>query len=413
MVTGLNASSIARSLVKSRIFGEICITIASAARAPRMVEARTVVIAAPGDGNIGDQAMLEAIIRRTSSVHVIGSGRTPESRFSDSISEPPTTQLRDLLYSSNPIKQLRAWRSLGRRVAGVRHIVVVGADIMDGHYNELASIMRLRAARLGTRAGAGARVLGFSWNGSVNATVLREAVAASRAGVSFLPRDPHSASRLESEGIGFEKVVADVVFTDTSKSNKLAAQLRHTQLQARPWAVVNVSGLIASRNPRHLQDMGSVVRYLTQAGFGVIILPHVWRSEGGDNDATRELGQNFASDPNVMVIDRLSTPTEVRGVVAEAELVVTGRMHLAIQALAQGTPAITLATQGKVSGLYEMLSLPELAVDPDSGGENSLLNALRWLSDHQSEVEHALELHMPEVAARAEGNFDGAWAELR
>ena len=42
-------------------------------------------------------------------------------------------------------------------------------------------------------------------------------------------------------------------------------------------------------------------------------------------------------------------------------------MHLAIMSLSQGTPAITLATQGKVEGLVRLFDWPQLCIAPKAG----------------------------------------------
>ena len=63
-------------------------------------------------------------------------------------------------------------------------------------------------------------------------------------------------------------------------------------------------------------------------------------------------------------VDVQLSPAEVRGLAAGAQVVITGRMHLAIMSMSSGVPAITFSTHGKVSGLMRLFGVDELCVEP-------------------------------------------------
>ncbi len=97
-----------------------------------------------------------------------------------------------------------------------------------------------------------------------------------------------------------------------------------------------------------------------------MLLPHVLRTTADDLSACRAVFDRVGSD-GVILVEEMLSPSAIRGLTRRASLTITGRMHLAIMSLAQGTPAITLATQGKVEGLMRLFDWPELCVSPKSG----------------------------------------------
>ena len=337
--------------------------VASALEGVRPGSARHVLIAPPGSGNIGDQAMVEAFLAAADRpVTVVTRGPDDFVLPPDLASRAEIVDLPGLFYGGSRAHSDALIR-LKSVLADAATVSIVGADIMDGIYVLRSSLRRSAIAAASAKAGIDTSVLGFSWSGKAPATARRALRRAGAAGVRLLLRDPASAARVRDAGITGVVETADIVFTDSRRDEAKADDIL-SGIDG-PIALVNVSGLIA-RSVNQVPEYVTLVDYLRSGGFTVILLPHVLRDTADDLTACREVYAATAGEGVVLVDEQLS-PSAIRALAARASLTVTGRMHLAIMSLAQGTPAITLATQGKVEGLMRLFGWPELCVAPGPG----------------------------------------------
>jgi len=359
-----------------------------------------VLVAPPGGGNIGDQAMVEAYIEATDGRVVVvasapGSIAVP-AHFGDRVvlAEAP-----DLLYGSGS-RRRGALRDFGALLASARSVSVIGADIMDGFYNPRASVMRAVVAEASARHGAPTRVLGFSWSDHPHPAARRRLAGAARAGVALLPRDPVSARRLVADRVGFSREVADIVFTATASDVGLRERL---DLRGR-YAVVNISGHL-NRGVKLIDDYRRIVAWLLDRGLEVVLLPHVVTESADDRIPSALVASHFAE--RVHLVRETPSPAEVRGITEDAVVTVTGRMHLAIMSFMFGVPAVTLASQGKVEGLMELMGTPELCVRPVPGMADIVIGLLADAIAPRSAVRQAIAAALSTVNELATENFVG------
>ncbi|KZX22078.1 polysaccharide pyruvyl transferase family protein [Rathayibacter tanaceti] len=318
------------------------------------------VLAAPGSGNIGDQAMLEAFLENTTGPVIVvqryaGDAVIPEEQTE----RVELVELPHLVYGVGDAHadDLRRYAALVRRS---RSVSVVGADMMDGKYSLRGSVRRSLLAQAAAEAGVPTRILGFSWNASARLAARHSLVAASRAGAVPLLRDPLSAERARRNGVARVEEVTDIVFSARTRDPRFRDAL---DLPAGvPFALVNASALVAGMVDQ-VPEYAQIVDRLRAAGVHVVLLPHVSRPVGDDKVAVRAVAERVGTE-GVTVVDRVLMPAEIRSLAEDALLTVTGRMHLAIMSLSLGVPAITLATQGKVEGIMRLIGLPQLCVEP-------------------------------------------------
>ncbi|PTL72663.1 hypothetical protein C1I63_07250 [Rathayibacter caricis DSM 15933] len=330
------------------------------------------LLAAPGSGNIGDQAMLEAFLENTSGPVVI------IERFAGDVVVPAdqadrveVVVLSHLVYGvgEDHAADLRRFAELVRRASTFS---VIGADMMDGKYSLRGSVRRSLLAQLAAEAGVPTRILGFSWNGSARLAAKRSLAAASRAGAVPMLRDPVSAERARGDRAKGVVEVTDIVFSARTRDRSARDALDLPV--GVPYALVNASALVA-KSVDQVPEYERIVARLRAAGVHVVLLPHVSRPIGDDKVAVRAVAERVGTE-GVTVVDRVLFPAEIRGLAEDALLVVTGRMHLAIMSLSLGVPAITLATQGKVEGIMRLIGLPELCVEPVPGFADAVLPVL-------------------------------------
>lgn len=371
-----------------------------------------ILIAPPGGGNLGDQAMVEAFIENTNApVLVITRGENDLVEISaDSVRYQAFPHL---IYGS-VLGYLRDLKRLKQILATAESVSIVGADVMDGGYSYRSSANRANLAHLTQGLGIPTRILGFSWNAAPDPRARRALRRATATGAQALLRDPVSARRARADGIHNVVEVADLVFGASDSSTDIANVGIRSVLDARkPIALINVSGLI-DRKFDQTADYTQVIEHLTRLGFAIVILPHVSRAHDDDFRAGKTLLDSLAEPlrQNVAMVDRLLLPRDIRALAKRAALTVTGRMHLAIMSLGCGTPAITISTQGKVEGLMELFGTPELSVTPKPGMGQTIIGSIDQIVSPRSDIVAKIASALPNVRERALMNYGSAGADL-
>ncbi|QIG38554.1 hypothetical protein G5T42_02870 [Microbacterium sp. 4R-513] len=322
-----------------------------------------VLIAPPGAGNIGDQAMVEAFLASADRPTVVVTRGEADFVLPDDLAQHARIEALPALFYGNGDEHRVDLRHLGSLVSEAATVSIVGADIMDGVYVLRSSLRRSGIAAACANAGIDTSVLGFSWNAAAPRPALEALRAAGAAGARLLLRDPASAARVRDAGVEGVVETADIVFTDDRLDD--AGADRVLAGVGGPIALVNASGLIA-RKVDQVPEYVEVISFLRGRGIHVVLLPHVLRSTADDLTACRAVYEAVGGE-GVRLVEEVLSPSTIRALGARASLTITGRMHLAIMSLSQGTPAITLATQGKVEGLVRLFDWPELCVAPGAG----------------------------------------------
>lgn len=331
------------------------------------------VVAAPGAGNIGDQALLESTLDNTHGRVVVvvrdGADFVLPARYRDRVS---MTVFPHLLYG-DPIRRCVDYTRFLRLARGAQEAWLIGADTMDGAYNSLASVTRFSAIFGAAAMGARARVLGFSWNDHPTDSA-RWSARACDGRVGIYARDPISHDRLLRDGVVDAQLCADIVFArecGTSEGSEASGWIDEQKSRGRKVVVVNCSGLIGNDELKRA-EYEYLVGWLQDQSWSIVFVPHVIRPGNDDLALIRailaggELRTILAGGEGdrMFVVDRLLSPDAIHTLVSRVDLVVTGRMHLAVLSILGGIIPITLATQGKVEGLYRMLGCESLCIEP-------------------------------------------------
>lgn len=371
---------------------------ASGAAAASAARETHLLIAAPGRGNIGDQALFEAFLENAPGPIIAIVRERDDFVVPEAVSaKVEVFPLPSLVYGEGP-EHDAAIAAFVELLRGARSLSIIGADIMDGRYSLRGSVRRAALAEIGAREGVPTRIIGFSWNGSPSFGARRALVRASRAGVVPLLRDPRSAARAIEHGVDNVTPVADIVFAATTTDASVA-------IPDVPFAIVNVSGLIARTTDQTVQYR-RIIDHLRSSGLHVVLLPHVIKDLSDDLVACRAVAAVVAG-PDVTLIDGLLPPAQVRALAARATVTVTGRMHLSIMSLMGGTPAVTLATQGKVEGLMELIGAPELCVSPTGDFAGPVIASLAHVMPASSATRAAIIAGLPRVIDLARANTAG------
>lgn len=360
----------------------------------------TVVVAPPGQGNIGDVALVEAclalipgpvvlIVERDAREYVV-EARVETRRLRRLVAGPPLVRCPDVL-------------AFARTLALGGSLAVVGADLMDGGYSARQSALRWSLGRMAMAAGLKCEYLGFSWSNSPDPRASR-AMARWTEGCLLSARDPVSCARLARVAPdGRIGEVADMVFSSEDEGVLPTETEAWIASSDTPFIVLNASGLI-QRSYHQDGDYEQVMDWLRSRRFRVLLLPHVFRSDGSDLPILSRLRALRPDDEAVHLVRQQFSPAQVRRVASAAHLVVTGRMHLAVMALSRGTPAITLATQGKVEGLYALFDLEGCVVSMGPNCGNRIVRAIEDVLETRGSTARLIEERLPRVKALARLN---------
>lgn len=372
------------SLSVTSLIDSLAIRAGSRSRRRRESAGAHVLINSAGGGNIGDQAMFESFLANVNGpvkviVRNIDAFDVPEALNRARVE---LVVLPSLIYGRG-LSRLLNVMAFARALRGARSLSIVGADVMDGGYGRRPSSLEWSLAAAASKAMVPTRVLGFSWKNNVDGQIQRAARSAVLSGVIAIARDPHSRSRLLENNIGAALEAADVVFLHEgiSASNSYEELLRGWVAAGKRVAIVNMSGLINASFDQS-KEYTHILHTLRELGYEVILLPHV----STDIPVIKSFIGFNRDHATIDHVDLLLTPSEVKALAAQADVVVTGRMHLSILALSVGVPSIVLATQGKVLGLMELVGTPRFCIDPVTGFAAEVTARLRELEISRNET---------------------------
>jgi polysaccharide pyruvyl transferase WcaK-like protein/glycosyltransferase involved in cell wall biosynthesis len=388
---------------------------------PRRDDA-TLVLPPTHPGSVGDEAMMMVCMD-----HLMGQGRrfaiadfAPGDRWPG---EPPGTAHVDLSGFFGA-RHLRSMSEVAQRLRGFGRLWCLGADVIDGHYSEVGSLRRVSLVRLAAEIGLEASILGFSFNESPSELVV-EALQGLPASVRLNARDPRSHTRL-LERLGRPvDLVADLAFGLSPASDlepqeeEIVDWVRAHQTRGQRVVGLNVSHR-AFKSTGHADVWQAVEAYalaLTdllerRPEVSLLCIPHDYRGAAGEMSDPELLAAIAAKvrttrrDRILVPEPRLSAPF-VKRLAGEVDAVLSGRMHLVIAALGQGTPASGLSYQGKLAGLYELFELPELGVDPaDALTTEGLRLAFDRLLDDHALLSAQIEAQKPGVFVLQHSNLE-------
>lgn len=392
---------------------------AQAAFAP--IEPAEAVLIVPADqltiyGSRGEDAMVTATIERAKArrpgiaVNIIANGE-------EAIAE---SQRRGYLTHALPdtIELVDAIDALLTKLRP-RAVVVIGADVIDGHYGAYLACKLLIIADVAARHGIPAIVLGFSFNASPSPQVIR-ALDRLHPGVALKLRDPSSLKRFAQRTKAKPTLVADSAFMLVPDREAPAVREARSWIDARHAAGRTViafnshplfASLVTDSQIRDLIDVSAkaLIDVAKQRKVSWLLLPHDHRGSMGDVVVLAPIFEatKAALGDDVWYLEGKHPATTLKGVATTVDGVVAGRMHLAIGALSSGVPTAGLTYQDKFEGLYELLALPGWLLVPMTRltEEDRLRELLLQFIDNIDTVRQALAASLPRVRQMAETNL--------
>lgn len=366
-------------------------------------------------GSRGDDAMVSVVVQQALKIN-------PACRIGIvSVSPEGSPGIKRLSLTAEPV-----WEGSGfsRYVAAMKQydaVAVIGADVMDGHYYSAGSALRYwLMADLASRAGIPAVVLGFSFEHP--SIVLKGALNNIHPDVKICLRDAGSLRCFSEFCSARGEGVSDIAFllepaaqgagyadsakwiADQRQSGKLvcAINLRPMHYPAADGGerVVDLSGVLASV----LAEIGE------EEKIAYLLLPHDFRAgEQSDLNSLTAVSADLKTKgtPHYMLYDEVPA-VELKAIVSQADILLTGRMHLAIAAVSMGVPLASISFQEKFKGFYDLFEIPhEHLIHPEAASDRTALK--RFLLDairNRIPVAKKIKSNIADVVKLSKKNFE-------
>lgn len=305
-----------------------------------------------------------------------------------------------------------------RLLRASRHVdrfFLLGADVLDGYYNEEVSLRMIQLAALADALGLPATIVGFSLNATPRPSVLA-ALRAMPARVRLCCRDPETLARLQTAESRAFQLTADVAFLLEPRQTRpetgdVLAWLESQQAEGKMVLGVNLNQApaeaIGCDVPHWIATaLAAELACLQQRvpQLSLLLIPHDQRDPALAEPFLAALPETLRARTRVLP---LLPATDIKAIVGRLDAVVSGRMHLAIACLGQGTPAITLEYQGKTLGLHRHFGTEALNTSAEElRTPGQMACRLEHLLAHRDDYRAQMVQRFPEIRRLAGANLD-------
>lgn len=363
------------------------------------------VLPPTSEGSLGDQAMIDAV-----ATHLAGMGRQIVLGLDRSATRVAT---KGAYRTGNKLKTIGVLAGMALRV---RHMGLIGADVLDGVYHAEDVLKRLQVLKMASRLGVATRVFGSSWSQTPSEQVI--AFLRNAPWLTLHARDPISKARMET-ALGREVVlVADLAFLLRPEITSADAQKASRWISARKAEGATVMGLnLSGHTLRNAANHGTgafsqmIGQWLkADPNRAILLMPHD-RRPGliGDMLVLERLHQALKEDfPDRMhMLPSSLDAWELKSLAGMVDLVVSGRMHLAIAAMGMGTPSLCTVYQGKFEGLMAHFGVEGLTMTPEDVLAGDCHQQLENVTTRRNELANRIRARLPAIFELSRRNFDG------
>ncbi|SFC96016.1 polysaccharide pyruvyl transferase family protein [Algibacter pectinivorans] len=238
-----------------------------------------------------------------------------------------------------------------------KYFVIIGADILDGHYSSVQSSKRILLGRLLSDIGTKVIVTGSSFNKAIHPSVTKELQKVTSNNFKLNIRDLKSYERI-SKIYPKATLTMDIAFLLKPKSPEHYKDFISFEKQGE-YLSINI-------NPIHYEKYGeSLLTYfidyikflISTTSYNVILVPHDVRENTFGKYSDYEISK--------LIYNKINLPSRVfffenkkhinaatlKHVAYNSKIVITGRMHYSIAALSNSVPVLVMTYQGKFEGM--------------------------------------------------------------
>lgn len=386
---------------------------------PFKTKSHCLIVPPTSTGSLGDEALLSGLTGRLRELGITSitslSIYTKNDQWIDQSKEIDDEII--LPYFINDLTYSHKIRLLAKAI-NTDYCFVVGADVMDGAYLEKHSLNRVFIAHLLADFGIPTTICGFSFRENAPASIA-DALSGTPDNLKVMMRDPVSLQRIRNQGVFKAELAADLAFllrADGSElTNNICAWSNKQRSLGKPVIGININHLTFPQKPYSassaVQTFVNLSAYIAkELDAAILFIPHDSRTDHSDwilcNQAMDDL-KTLNDRVEAYCLPECASAHEVKGITKDIDFVISGRMHLIIASLSQGTPACGIEYQGKMLGLFELFGSPELRVTSNDYYENPEAH-YRVITDfikNRAIYRSRIKEHLPAVLALSAKNF--------
>lgn len=372
-------------------------------------------------GSLGDEAMMTAVIEyfKAKGTDRVGFISYSLARNWENFN-PTVTGINITCHSLSD-----SWKEKFHLVTVASHydkFYCLGADVMDGFYSETSSLVRLKYVSLAVKTGAEAAILGFSFNEKPAPKVI-EAFRNLSSEIKLYSRDPVSHKRLVDYLQRSVSLVADLAFLLPPAENPgaLSEILECIKIhQKNERILIGINANSQSFSNIEKESVEEIVKIYVDTLVEIhskyqkcsfVLIPHDFRNINQQSSDISLSKAIMKALPKEIQSDCMQVPTpfsaaEIKSVCKHLDIVLTGRMHLCIACLSQGTPVGCITYQGKFQGLFEHIQLDGMLIAPEQASQpGHLSNFFIPLIQHREHNRQQIQKVIPKVKQLALANF--------
>ena len=302
--------------------------------------------------------------------------------------------------------------------------LLLGADVLDGHYSVEESLERIDIVAAAAGRGLATGILGFSVNARMAPRTV-EAFLQLPGSVRLFAREEVSWQRLIGHGIDRAVAVADIAFLMPPLAGPAPFHLEAVE----DWlkdernggrivmaCCLSQQALMAMRGnvPNAAEGLAEVLADLIDSrGVSLLLTGHDLRdSRPGEDDISLAVNLGAALTRRLGHVrhHRIAVPSgaaEVKRLMGWVDLALSARMHLAIASLGMGKPVIGLGYQDKFAGMMARFGLEPWLLEGEKFELTGLTGIFAAALDSLPEVSHQVASRLPNIVAlaRSQVNF--------
>ena len=129
-----------------------------------------------------------------------------------------------------------------------------------------------------------------------------------------------------------------------------------------------------------------------------LLIPHDYRGKDSDLAQSERLYERLRASMGARVayVPGRQTPGRLKAIASRMDMVLTGRMHLAIASLGSAVPVAGVSYQGKFEGLMDHFGIKNVLIDPEVALDPAALGALvRSVMDRRAEIRDQIQRAFP------------------
>jgi polysaccharide pyruvyl transferase WcaK-like protein len=371
-------------------------------------------------GSLGDEAMTLAAIgelarQGVQRFHVLGIWKYPY--LTRALAEGISVEQTDIA-SFYPHAIDEGLAAVNEIISDSDAFYCFGADVLDGRYSEYRSILMLEMVERASKLVDRVVILGCSFSEAPSRKCLDKLLELPPS-VLLCVRDPVSMRRLPNALKCRVRLVADSAFLLEPEGfdlgyNDLARWMEERRSDGRLILGLNL-GYHSLRNLA-ITEMDSVldsfvnliVRLTEEESCSFVFISHDSRDTYGDvallNALVRALPATIGDNCFVMPFD--CTAAQVKSLVAELDLVLSSRLHLAIASLGRQTPVACLTYQDKFEGVFEHFGIEGLTLNPVYAlDRDRLFQFVTQALNHRDDLRRQITSALPTILELAKANF--------